>query len=432
MPAVLTLGAVLELTMAANPDMQAAAARARIAEETLARARAEFFPTLGFNESFRISNSPLQRFSFLESENQLKPSDFFSGQTTADDFHSQVHFQQDLYNGGARLARHRSAEADREASRLDVAAVQNRIVFQVAEAYYRLYQARELGKVRREAVAQVESELRAAEARLRAQTAVRSDVLQIEVRLAEVREALIAVGHQEELAWAVLENVTGVRLAGHELPESLPAAPWSESSEAVEAAVAAAIESRPELDAAKLRQQSAQELVRAARAGNQPTLSAVADYDVFTSDFRSGADSFFVGVALGLKLFDGGRTRAGIRQAEARVAEIVAGNRRLQLDIELDVRRAYLQLKDARERLNVVTAAVSSARESLRQIESQYQNQSATVTQVIDAQVALSAARVRAANAHAEIEIARAALERAIGRLTLFLTPPESACPAHG
>jgi outer membrane protein TolC len=419
----LTLGAVLELTTAANPDLQAAAARTRIADETLARARAEFFPTLTFNENYRVSNNPLQRFSFLESENQFKISDIFSGQTTGQDFHSQLHFQQDFYDGGARLARNRSAEADQDASRFDLAALRNRIAFQVAEAYYRLFQARELERVRREAVAEVESALRAAEARLRAQTAVKSDVLQVEVRLSEVREALIVAQHQEELAWTIMENVTGVHLAGHELPETLPAAPWSGSAEAVEAAVAAAIKTRPELDAARLRQESAQELVRVAQAGNHPTLGAVADYDVFTSDFRSGAESFFVGVALGLKLFDAGRTRADTRKAEARVAEIVAGNRRLQLDIELDVRRAYLQLKDARERLKVVTAALTSAQESLRQIESQYANQSAMVTQVIDAQVALSAARVRATNAQAEIEVARAALERAIGRLTAFLGP---------
>ena len=48
------------------------------------------------------------------------------------------------------MARTRSAEAERDAAHHSLAALQNRIVFQVAEAYYRLFQARELVKVREE------------------------------------------------------------------------------------------------------------------------------------------------------------------------------------------------------------------------------------------------------------------------------------------
>jgi outer membrane protein TolC len=61
--------------------------------------------------------------------------------------------------------------------------------------------------------------------------------------------------------------------------------------------------------------------------------------------------------------------------------------------------------------------AIKQAQESLREIEQRYQNQIASITQLVDAQVALSNAEVRRTAAQAELEIARAALEHATGRL---------------
>jgi outer membrane protein TolC len=449
-PAPLTLAEAIELALRASPDLQAAAARTEIAGQTLARARAEFFPVLALSQEFQASNNPLNVFSYELEQGRLGsltpssiplppagagqlpvPPGLINLPTTYDNFHTQLRAEQQLYAGGLRLARTRSAEAERQAAQFGLAAVQNRLVFQVAEAYYRLFQAGELVKVRREAVALVEDQLKAVQARFRAQTAVQADVLQVELRLAEVREALITAVNQAELARALLENVAGASLAGRGLPEELPPAPWSghaaDLEEAVAAAVAEAVAQRPEVGEATSRRQAAEHLVRAAQAGSYPTVGVVSDYDVFTGDFRNGKDSFFVGLAVAIKLCDGGRTRADVRQAQARVRELVLRNQRLRLDIELDVRRAYLQLKDARERLGVTATAVRSAGERLRQVESQYRNEKATVTQLLEAQVGLTEARVRATTAWAEIEVARASLERAVGRLAGLVSPSAGA-----
>lgn len=81
------------------------------------------------------------------------------------------------------------------------------------------------------------------------------------------------------------------------------------------------------------------------------------------------------------------------------------------------MRRAYLQLEDAKQRLQVTNRAIGQAEETLREIEARYRGQVATITQLVDAQVALSNARVRQSTSQAELEVARAALEQATGRL---------------
>jgi outer membrane protein TolC len=92
-------------------------------------------------------------------------------------------------------------------------------------------------------------------------------------------------------------------------------------------------------------------------------------------------------------------------------------------DIELEVRQADLTLRDAEEQLKVASQAIVQADEGVREIESRYRGQAATVTQLIDAQVAAANARIRRANAAADLEIARAAMERVAGRLTRIMTP---------
>ena len=163
--------------------------------------------------------------------------------------------------------------------------------------------------------------------------------------------------------------------------------------------------------------QAADQNVRAAQAGKYPTVNFNADYDVFTPDFARGNDSWFVGVVVNFTLFDGKRTRNDVRQAEARLQEIRARQQRLLLDIELGVRRTWLQLEDAKQRLEVTSQTIGQAQESLREIEQRYGGQIATITQLVDAQVALSNALVRRTTALVEVEIARAALEQATGRL---------------
>lgn len=413
----LQLLSALNLAFISNPDLKSARERIRIADGLLASARAEFFPKLGFNETFNETNVPANAFMFLLNQARFSFNRNFNHPGFIDNFLTQGALQQNVYSGGLLRARRQAAEAQRDADTHALASVQNELVFRVAEAYYRLLQARDLVEVRQEAVDQVRRLLQSVRVRFRANTAVKSDVLSVEVRLAEVQEGLITARNQLELTWAVLENVIGARLPRLKLPRDVPPAPWSERSEAVETAVAAALQQRPEVAEMNSKRRAAEAKVEAARAGKSPKVDLLGNYNVWTSNFANGTNNLFAGLAVSLNLFDGGRTRSAIQTAQARVAELAARQQRLMMDIELEVRRAYLQLADAQARLQVATQAIAQAEESLRETEVRYRGQTATLTRLSDAQVALSSLRVRRATSQADVEIARANLERAVGRV---------------
>ncbi len=422
-PQALTLRELIALALERSPDLAAARYRLLQADAALDRARAEFFPIIQLNENYGVTDNPVRAFMFKLNQANFSAADLarVNDPSTIDDFHTQLLVQQPIYTGGKLSAMYSAAQHGAAAAAHALQAVHNELVYRVAEAYYRLIQARNLVQVQQESLRQVEEHLRIVEARFRAGTAVESDVLTVRVRLAETREALIAAQHRYELAWDVLENVVGSELPRAELPASPTPAPWASDADPIEAALEEAIRRRPELAALREQLAAARHQVEAARAGARPSASLVANYDVHTGDFDSGDDSFFAGVMISWNLLDSGRTAAEVEQALARVGQLTAEQRRLILNIQLELRRTYSNWIDAKERLTVAEQAVQQAEASLREIEARYQAQAATITQLVDAQVALAQARVRRENAAADVYIARAAVERAIGRLADLL-----------
>jgi outer membrane protein TolC len=266
------------------------------------------------------------------------------------------------------------------------------------------------------AVNQIERHVALVRSRYDAGTAVRSDVLSVEVKLAEAKESLITATNQLELGWAILENVTGCSFP-RQISGEVESAPWADRVDAVESAVAEALGRRPELSASLSQVRGATHQIGVAQAGKRANVDFIGNFSTFDINRNSGGNGAFVGLIASINLFDAHRTKSDVVKANARVRELQAQHKRLMMDIELEVRQAYLALKEAEGRLAVSGQAVEQADQSRREIEDRYNDQKATITQLIDAQVASTGARVRRANAAADVQIARAGLQRVLGRI---------------
>ena len=416
----LTLSAVVSTALSANPDLVSATERIRIADATLNRARAEFYPKLSLTEAYVGTNIAGLAFFLEVNQRRVNLSQNFNHPGYVGNISTLLTLQHNLYSGGRRTAEAVSAEEQRRASSYALAAARNELIFRVAEAYYRIIQARELLESRSAAVGQIERHVALVRSRYDNGTAVRSDVLTVEVKLAEAKEGLITANNQLELTWAILENVTGCGLP-HVISSQGELAPWAARIDAVAAAIAEALVRRPELGASSSEVRGAAHKVEAARSGKRPNVDFIANFSTFDMNRNSGGNGGFVGLIASINLFDGHRTKSDVSRASARMRELQAQHRRLLMDVELEVRQGYLALKDADGRLSVTGQAVAQADQSQREIEDRYNDQKATITQLIDAQVAATGARVRRANAAADVEIARAGLQRVVGRLDEML-----------
>jgi len=173
---------------------------------------------------------------------------------------------------------------------------------------------------------------------------------------------------------------------------------------------------RPELLAISQQERAAEAQVRQARSGFRPRVSAFGrlDYDY---GWRTDGDgkSYTGGLMAQWDIWDGKLTHGRVREAQANLGAVREQERKLRLGIEFEVEQARLQLEDATERLGVTKAAVEEAQESAQLTRARFEQGLMLSTQLIDADTALIAARVRRAQAEADRRIAIAALRKALG-----------------
>jgi len=410
---VLTLDQAIAITLQQNPDVAALERRLEAAKALVTQAQAGFYPNVSLLEQYTDTNSPVGAFTSILQQLSLDFATDFNNPRPTDNFNTRLSLSQPLFNGGRTVTGHRIARTNVERAAEELRRIHHDLSFEVANAYFGVLQAQELVKVQRDAVAQVEAQLALANARFKAGTAVLSDVLSVEVRLAEVQEELIKAQNRLALAKAAFNTVLGVELEQEFVlsPESRLPSLESRPAEVLQAA----LERRPEVARMQKEVKVGEEQVRLARAGYLPTVNVVAAYDLDTKNFSQVDDSWHVGVAFQVNLFDGFATTAKVREARQHLEEVKALERRLKLHIQLEAKEALLSLQEARDRVQVAAKGVQQAQESLRIIETRYRGEIALVTELLDAQVALTAARTRLVTALFAEQIALAGLRRAVG-----------------
>jgi outer membrane protein len=158
--------------------------------------------------------------------------------------------------------------------------------------------------------------------------------------------------------------------------------------------------------------------LRAERAAYLPRIDAVASYgqDDTNLELSPHQDNWMVGATAKLDLFSGFRTTQRVQAAKRLLAEARQAERKTRLEVERDVKTAFLAYQEASERARVTAAAVAAAAEALRLVEAQYQAGAVTITRYLEAEVARTDARSRAIAARYDARRASAALQKAVGQ----------------
>jgi outer membrane protein TolC len=312
-----------------------------------------------------------------------------------------------LYAGGKNAAAKKAATANSDAAKQDSAAVQNALGFEVARAFHTVLKTRQFIRAAEAGVKSFEQNLAVAKKRFEGGTLLKTGVLDLEVRLAQAREDLVRARNANALAVRALRNLLGLDSGAFDVADTAPTARAPDSGD---------FSGRPELAAARLREQAAQEQVRVAKGSYLPRVSAFGslDYD-YGWKYDNGGGSYTAGALVQWDVWDGRLTHAKVREATANLESAREEERKLRLALDLEVEQARLDLKAANERLSVTEQAVAQAAESARLTRARFEQESALSKDLIDSETALVAARVRRAEAEADRQIAIAAVRKALG-----------------
>jgi outer membrane protein TolC len=412
-----TLSECIETALKVNPDLRSASARLEEARAAVKEASSAYYPQLGLAGSWTRTDNPPQAFFMSLNQRRASLEKDFNNPDDIENARGSIVAQWRVCDGGRRMADKKAAKMGAQTAEYSIDTVRNDLVFQITRAYYGILQARGFVAVREEAVKSISENLRIATERFKAGGALKTDPLNLEVQLSQAREDLIRARNGLQLAVAALNTAIGKPLLDRADVSALP--DQSDRTDRLDRADQSAdIEARPEWHAAQSQVKMAQALATRARREYLPVISAFGSVDWDTEPFRGAEQSYIAGAAIELNIFDGFRTRSGVARASAGVVTAQAQADKLRDLLALDLTQSQLNEAEARERLEVAGKSLSGATESLRITEERFKQGAADITELMTAQVGLTATRTRRVAAQYDILIAQADVARARGELS--------------
>lgn len=413
----LTLDQAILLALQRNPDIHAAKARIGTAQAQLQEVTAAFLPHLSASLSYTSSNDPSRAFGMIVAQRRFNFDMDINDPGFQEDFRPQVSLRWSLFRGGQDYFRRQAAKLGIAASKAQMTALRHTLATSVSTAFYGVLVAPQQIDVARRTAATVTKELELMRDRLQQGMALKSDLLSLEVRLAQALEQEIRAQNAADSARFALRTllaVTSVEPLAID-DKGLPALP----QDAGEFAdwLAKAWRQRPELIAADNQVKAREKQWRAARGERLPRLNAFATYGQNTQNprFSTNKDNLTMGIQAELDLFSGGAVSARIAKAHQRLEEAKALRESTRLQVEREVKQAWLGVREALAQVEVARRRVAAAQEAFHFVEAQYHGGTATITRFLEAETDLAAARLHLISSRFNALIAAAEIRRASG-----------------
>jgi outer membrane protein TolC len=326
-----------------------------------------------------------------------------------------------LYTGGRIGGAIDAAQSMQLASAKDVLGGDADLVLEARTAYWSLVTARESARVLGEAVTSFEAHLKDAGNRAEQGMAARNEVLAVQVERDRAELSRLQAQNAAEVAQANLLRLLDLPASTRIEPvEPLVPPPTPQPDATALAADALAL--RPELAGLRGRVSAAEASVKVARAAYLPQASLTAGYDYARPNTRilplvaEWKGTWSVSLNVALTAFDGGRTSAAVAQAQAQADAARQQLQDLERRVRLDVTVRALDLVTAQAALAVAERSLEAARENLRVSQDRYREGVIPSSDLLDAETALLRAGLDRTASVSQLQVARASLERAVGR----------------
>lgn len=391
-----------------NPQVHASRAEARAAAADTRMARSQSRPQLSASTYLTYGDMPAVLYSVggvMPGNLIVAPPQGFADQNLT--------LMVPLYTGGRLRAQVQAAQARAQAAVATTRQTEAEIALEVREAYYRaLWQAENV----RAAQARHETTLamvRVTQTLWEAGKGLEASVRRVEAEQAAAQRDLIAARSEEEKALLDLRAAMGVR---PDVPLSLSTSlAFIPPEKDLNGYLQVATGSRPELQAARLLLTATGHQLRAAQGAQGPQVYGMVMADGFATNRMGTRGGYNAGVILSLPLLDAGERRAGIDQVKSLQARAAADLRRLELQVETEVRRAWVDVEAAAQNYRAAREAMRAAQAAYDVTALRVESQKGLLVEQLDALAALTQARRDLARALYDHAVAVARLQRAAG-----------------
>ena len=291
------------------------------------------------------------------------------------------------------------------------------IRFAVIEAYYNVLQRKNLVTIAESGVRMSFEQLAVIQTQYDEGALGKSDLLHMQIELANYQQGLIDAKGSLEIAENQLLSLIGLSDdTEFDTTDKFDYSPYPMTlKECLEFAKANRLDSKIAKNAVKQRETQ----IKILRAEDKPNISAIANKSItdnnVASHFRR-SESWEAGVLMTWKIFNNNASKDNIKAAEAEVKRAKAEVDGVNKNIFLQTKSAYIRMKAAENNIETSAEAVLKAKENLSIAQARYEEGVDILLNLTDAQEKLIRAGTNYYTALYEYNLGRANLEKAMGK----------------
>jgi outer membrane protein len=406
---ILTVEQAVEIAMQSNPHLLALKDNVRGGHDVARSAEARMLPSVHVSNEYQHWDSDFT-IAFGPTNFTVRDQDTNSFVAAVDQpLLGLFHLSHD-YSAQARAAE--AGEAQYLAARAELKEA-------VEVGYLRLFEAKALEDIARASEAELAEEVQVTKARLDAGVLTNADLLRVQVAVANAKQQEILAHTQGQVARANLLGALGAPADGGDIQFAEPKTLLARARGALPAlgdAQRQALTARPEVKQRHLQVESADHEHSARLLSLLPEVNAEGAYSRLDGQPFQPQNAAFVGVKLQWPIWEWGASwyaqRAAGERVHAAQHELESEGRQIGVEVASDLAQAQA----ATSAVDVAEQTIASAEEAFRVTGALLKAGSATTTDLLDSQSALTQARLYLTRAQYEQAIAQVALAKSVGR----------------
>lgn len=409
-PNELSLDDAVAIAVQNNPEIQAAAAAVAEARANKGVANSKLLPQLSANgfASYGNTNNMIRSAGVEPMAMQMAPPGKF--------FDANLMLMSPLYTGGLLSAQVAAAAAVEKASMAQFDEIRADVIFRVQTAYLVSLLQSQLAVAQQSKLEAAQQMVKNVSALVEAGKAIEATLRRAEAEAADAKRQLVQ--YENSAIEAVFDLLAEMGVSMETLPKLAAQIQFTPPSKTLDEYLKSAARARGLLRAERQKQAAAREQLHSAKASTSPQIYGFAMSDAFLpKDVTGRSSGYTVGIVLSTPIFDGGMRRSEIARASAAYERAKTNVRQTDLQVEKEVRKAWLEILTAEEQYKTSQAALAAAEEAYNVTAIRVESGKGILLEQLDALAALTRARANLSTAAFEHSIAVLRIKRAAGEL---------------
>ena len=343
----------------------------KISKEEFIQARADFrqtnavfLPNITASHTGIATTNPLMAFGSKLNQEILTQNDFnpnlLNNPSQIQNFATRFEIQQPLINVDGMFQR-KAAKSKMDAMALKTQRTQDYLVFEVKKAYMQLQLAYKAVEVLETALEAANSNKKLADNSFKQGYLQRADVLNVEVRVTEVKNQLQTAKSNVQNA----SNYLSFLMNDDNYVIYTPSDELTLETSTIENQSIS--ENRSDIKAMQLASNAYKALNKADKMAFLPTLNAFGSYEIYDDDiFKGDANGYLFGAELSWNIFQGSKRIGKAQKSKSQFEQSKLEYQQYVLQSNLELNKAKRTFLDAENKLKLTNLALEQSEESLR------------------------------------------------------------------